>query len=234
MGVTFVTAFYLPQNLVYRDPAKYISLFEELASTGVPIILYLDNRLTDVGERLCKQYKNIQRCVYDTLDKSFVPEDVTLPVWRNKDKDTVDYMCIQLSKLRILAEVEQTVETDHLAWIDFGIYHMFNHKQLTRMWLNKIAYSSFNTEKILSPGCYTEGSKDLFNNLYWYHCGSFLLGPKGKFKPAYEEQMSIVTKNLPQITWEVNYWTMMEGYFTSYIANHNELLLEKVCDYICP
>lgn len=234
MGVTFVTAFYLPASLVYRNPDKYISLFEELASTGVPIILYLDSRLTDVGERLCRDYKNIQKCVYGILDKSYLPENVTLPAWRNKDKDTVDYLCIQLSKLKIMAEVEKTVETSHLAWIDFGIYHMFKDRSLSRLWLNKIAFSSFNTESILSPGCYTEGSKDLYHNIYWYHCGSFLLGPQGKFTPAYEAQMLIVTKNLPQLTWEVNYWTMMEGHFITYIANHSELLLEKVCDYISP
>lgn len=232
MGVTFVTALYLPSNPTYRKLSTYIAHFEKLASTGVPLIVYLDNRLTELGERLCREYKNIQRCIYDTVDISYVPADVRLPVWRNHEKDTVDYLCIQLSKLKVLANAAEFVETDHLAWIDFGIYHMFKDHPLCNLLLNKIAYSSFNTDTILSPGCYSEGTKDLFNNIYWYHCGSFLLGPKEKFKPAYEKQMSIVTNNLPQLTWEVNYWTMMGDEFTSYIANHNELLLQKVCDYI--
>jgi len=238
MGVTFVTAYYILSDNANRKTDKYVSLFEELASTGVPIILYLDNRLMDLGERLCNTYINIKQCVYGTLYKPTISDNVVLPSDRNLEKDSEDYLYLQLSKLKILAEVEQTVETPHLAWIDFGIYHMFKDKELCRLWLNKIAFSSFNTQTILSPACYTKegnpmGGKDLFNCVYWYHCGSFLLGPTGTFKPAYEHQMSIVARNLPKLTWEVNYWAMMNDCFTSYIAAHNELLLKKVCDYIC-
>jgi hypothetical protein len=232
MGVTFVTAFYLPSTPTYRKVPLYISLFEEFASTGVPIILYLDSRLPELAERLCKTYANIQHCYLGSADNSFLPENVVLPAVRNFDKDTSDYMCIQLMKLKVLAEVEVFIQTSHIAWIDFGIYHMFNDKQLCRYLLNKIAYSSCSTEKILSPACYTMAVTDPFNRIYWNHCGSFLLGKVGVFASAYDAQMALVKNNLPQVTWEVNYWCMMSDHFTSYMATHNELLLKNVCDYI--
>jgi len=239
MGVTFVTALYLPSTPIYRKLDAYISHFEELASTNIPIILHLDSRLVELGNHLCKKYSNIQHCIYGILDTSYVPTDVILPYFRNKEKDTVDYLCIQLSKLKLMKDSEQLVKTTHMAWIDFGIFHMFKEKELCRLWLNKIAFSSFKADKILSPSSYDmEYLKSLnhsFNSLhsvYWIHCGSLLLGPKDKFGPAYEAQMKAVRAHLPQLTWEVNYWVMIDEHFIRYSAIHSDIILENVCQYL--
>ena len=234
MGVTFVTAFYLPSNLIHRKLETYISLFEELAATGIPLVVYLDRRLPEFGERICREYKNIQKCIYVDLNTSFVPKNVSLPKFRNIDKDTVDYLCIQLSKLKHVSDATRFIETSHIAWIDFGIYHMFRDREICRFLLHKIASSTFPTDTILSPGCYTIELIQPFDSVCWNHCGSFLLGAKALFKEAYDVQMSIVAENLPQLTWEVNYWSMMNKYFTTYMANHDELILHNICDYICP
>ena len=231
MGVTFVTALYLPSGPLYKTLTAYVKLFKLMAVTGVPIILYLDTRLTDLGKQLCEGYTNIQ-CFFSTFDTSFVPADVTLPANRNFEKDTADYMCIQLSKLKLLRDATAYAKTTHLAWIDFGIYQMFKDHVLCHYWLNKIAYSEFQTNKIVSPSCYTLEAVKPFDNIYWNHSGSFLLGQRDQFGPAYDAQMGLVRANLPRLTWEVNYWTMMPDHFECYYGPHSDLILENVCAYI--
>jgi hypothetical protein len=236
MGVTFVTALFLPSGPMFKTVSKYFEMFAHLAGTGVPIILYMDGRLRDRGDELCAKYPNIQRCVYTTLDTSWAPKDALLPMNRNLEKDTVDYMCIQLAKLRVMAEVASSgdVLTGHIAWIDFGIYHMMKNHDVCNNLLQRIATANFPTDRILSPGCHRGGYHDLFDHICWWHCGSLLLGEKSLFPAAYARQTTLVQANLPRLTWEVNYWVMMDDAFMMYPADHNELLVQNLCDYICP
>jgi hypothetical protein len=234
MGVTFVTALYLPSEPTYRKLETYIAMFELLAATGVPIILYLDTRLESAGKELVEKYPNIQKCFYGSADMSYVTVDVILPVVRNIQKDTADYFCIQLSKLRVLNDALEHLTTSHIAWIDFGIYHMFRDRDLCHLLLNRIAASNFPSDKILSPSCWDTTQGSLWDKISWRHCGSFLLGSPNAICRAYEQQMEIVMTNLPRLTWEVNYWAMMEGAFHTYKADHNDLLLKNICNYVCP
>ena len=155
---------------------------------------------------------------------------------RNMDKDTPDYLCIQLTKLKLMAEVASmaSVTTPYIAWIDFGIYHMMRDHDVCNNLLQRIAVSNFPTDRILSPGCNSNAYYDLFEEICWWHCGSFLLGEKSRFPPAYARQTTLVRENLPRLTWEVNYWVMMNDVFTIYSANHDDLILQNLCDYICP
>ena len=34
--------------------------------------------------------------------------------------------------------------------------------------------------------------------------------------------MELVRKNFPKITWEINYWYMMNEMFSTYSSNHND------------
>jgi hypothetical protein len=236
MGVTFVTAFFLPSGPTYKTVSRYFELFESLASTGIPLIVYMDARLEEKGVELCAKHPNIQSCTYTTLDTSWIPKDALLPMVRNMDKDTPDYLCIQLTKLKLMAEVASmaSVTTPYIAWIDFGIYHMMRDHDVCNNLLQRIAVSNFPTDRILSPGCNSNAYYDLFEEICWWHCGSFLLGEKSRFPPAYARQTALVRENLPRLTWEVNYWVMMNDVFTIYSANHDDLILQNLCDYICP
>jgi hypothetical protein len=235
MGVTFVTALFYSKDLGYRKLPTYLALFDNLASTGIPIILYLDSFLKEEGNILSEKYKNIQRIIYVDLDTSYLMPNMVLPSKRYEEKDKLEYFCIQLSKFKLLEDAEKYVTTTHTAWIDFGVYHMLKDYEICRYWLNKIAHSEFYNEKILSPGCRRGYVDEVWDKVCWNHCGSFLLGPKDKFQGAHDTQMKLVKNNLPRITWEINYWTMMEEHFSHYfVITHGELLFEKVCDYICP
>lgn len=234
MGVTFVTALYLPSGPTYRKLNTYFAMFELLAATGVPIILYLDTRLESAGKVLLEKYPNIQKCFYGTVDTSYVPADAQLPIERNIEKDTTDYFCIQLAKLRVLNDAIEHIKTSHIAWIDFGIYHMLRDRGLCHFLLNRIAASKFPSDIILSPSCWDTTPQSLWNKISWRHCGSFLLGSPNAIRRAYQKQMKIVMDNLPRLTWEVNYWAMMDDTFQHYRADHNDLILKNVCDYVCP
>ena len=238
MGVTFVTALYLPAGPMFKPVDNYFENFKQLATTGIPLILYLDARLTEKGTDLCRQFPNILRCEYVTLDTSWVPNKLYLPLTRRVEKDTVEYFCIQLSKLRLLRDSAAYVKTTHIAWIDFGIYHIFKNPSTMTPFLQYIAASEFPTNKILAPGCwgfpaeYGMQRYDIWDSICWRFCGGFLVGAVGLFAAAAERQQALVMGNLPGLTWEVNYWAMMEEYFTNYRADHDHSIVTNVCQFI--
>ena len=224
--ITFVTAFFTPSS-DYRTSETYFSMFENLAATNLPIILFLDEKLIGQAERFRKAYPNVQ-IEPSTLDKSWLPPtEFVLPEKRNEKKDTVDYFFIQLSKLRHLSRASEMVTTSHLAWVDFGIFHMFPNVSRAQQLLQEISTMELPLNKVFSPSCWVYESsfpKFVRESTLWFHCGSFMVGDKTLFPDFYRRQNEIVAKNLPSLTWEVNYWAMMDG-FTPYRADHNETIL---------
>ena len=233
MTVTFVTALYLPTGPMFKSIDMYFANFERLAETGIPLILYLDERLTEKGEDLCQRFSNILHCEYVTLDTSWVPNDVLLPSTRRLEKDTIEYFCIQLSKLGLLRDSAAYVKTTHVAWIDFGIYYIFKNPEQTTECLKRIANAQFPTNTILAPGCWPLQKYDVWNSICWRFCGGFLLGTVELFTAAAERQMNLAKGNLPGLTWEVNYWAMMEEFFTNYHSeDHDDRMITNVCQFI--
>jgi len=229
MTITFVSAFYAPStSSVYRSTEFYFSMFEHLASTQLPILLFLDKTLRDQGERLLEQYPNL-KIEYTTLEKPWLPDnELVLPTTRNEVKDTVDYFHIQLSKLRHLSRASQMVHTTHLAWIDFGIFHVMNDKDYAKQLLQEIYEIKLPLNIVFSPGCWDPRTKNLeyfdHDEIEWYHCGGFMIGDTKLFNDLCEKQDALVRRYLPTLTWEVNYWSMMTD-FAVYAADHDETML---------
>ena len=232
MGVTFVTALYLPSEPTFKKLEVYFAMFELLAATGIPIILYLDTRLESAGKLLVEKYPNIQKCFYGSADMSYISADVVLPAVRNLEKDTAEYLCIILNKFRVLNDALEYVTTSHVAWIDFGIYHVLKDRDSCNSILNRIAESKFPEDKIVSPGCWDTIPGGLWDKVCWRYCGGLLIGTPEIIRKAYDRQTELVKNNLPRITWEVNYWAMMDELFQYYKADHNDLILKNVCKYI--
>ena len=232
-GVTFVTALYLPSNPIFKSVDKYFEHFKQVAATGISLIVYLDWRLVDRGIELCREFPNIIHCEYGSLDTSWVQIDIQLPYNRRAEKDTVDYFCIQLSKLGLLRDAGAYAKSTHVAWIDFGISHIFKNPEQTTESLKRIANARFPTNTILAPGCWPVGKYDVWNSICWRFCGGFLVGTVERFAAAAERQMYLVNANLPGLTWEVNYWAMMEDLFTNYDSEgHDDSMITNVCQFI--
>lgn len=237
MPVSFVTAFYKLTTGSRRSVETYFSDFEKLASLGIPIFLYLDVAFKEKGTELCKKYPNVVIPRFVTLDKSWAARPAYyLPQKRNVEKDSEDYFFVQLSKLAIMTEAALIVPNSHLAWIDFGIFHMFKDVEFAKMCLLRIHYSNFPEKKIFAPGCWfrdweTASKYDRWNVTIWRFCGSLLVGHKDLFAAAYESQTILVKKYLPLLTWEINYWTLMDERFEWSYCDHDESMLYSVCQH---
>lgn len=224
MTVTFVTAFLQPKT-AYRSVDAYFAEFRKLANTGVPILLFLD----EIFEQ--ESFPDNVRVIYSSLSTRWVPENVELPANRNPNKDTIEYYCIQLLKLKYLRAAVDVTNSSHLAWIDFGAFHMFKDPSQCKQILQDIATSDFPTKKIIAPGCWGAGQYD-WNSVCWRFCGTFLLGHRDLFEGAYARQQQLVHMKLPRITWEVNYWAEMDELFEIYTADHDDTLLSRVMMFV--
>ena len=222
---TFVSSLFLPKDGTFRSVETYMECFWALAATGVPIRLYMDPALRTYGEELERRYPNVKVLKYMTYDMDHI--EWKLPANRHPVKDTADYMSIQLMKLRLVAASSLDKESPYYAWIDFGIFHMFNDWSKAAELLQFAATRAWPTDAILSPGCWAEKDWAIWDAICWRHCGSFLLVAQELWVPAALEQDRLVRAGYPRITWEVNYWAKM-GCFRVYKADHNMSILTGI------
>jgi len=226
LEVCYVTALFLPCDgfSAHRSLDEYLACFEELARCRVPIGLYLDPKLRELGQQLSAKHSNVLVLDYLPVAKDFLSDPCVLPVGRNHAKDTEDYFCIQLMKLPLLARAarDERVAQPALAWIDFGIFHMFKDKAACRARLE--ALRLVDVSAIHCPGAWPAADYDLFERVLWRYCGAFCVGAKALFAPAAAAQDALVRRHLPLLTWEVNYWTSMSC-FRWYQADHDESIL---------
>lgn len=225
--LTYITAFI--DNSKLKTVDMYLESFEKMAQSGVPILLYFDEKYknTEYDHRILTTYPNVQIPEYITIYK-LTQEPVLLPNSRNKEKDTEDYLFIQLMKMKLLVNSLKYTDTKYLGWIDFGIFSIF--KDITRA-QEKLKYlydCEFKTDKIIIAGCYgyAEPIYNIIHIIHWYFCGGFLIGHRDLFKHAYEIQTNLVKINLPYITWEINYWYLMRDLFYKYDSDHDDTILD--------
>lgn len=224
MTVTFVTAFIRPRTS-YRSLEAYVDHFRTFASSGVPICLFLDPEVSIEGLP-----PTVQSIPW-TVDVSWIPADVQLPPTRTLTKDTCEYFAIQLEKLRVLRDATAYTHSSHLAWLDFGAFHMMRDIPRTLDCLRMIARSTFPSTRILAPGCWPPGQYD-WSAVCWRFCGTFLLGHRSLFDRAVQAQQALVEAQLPRLTWEINYWAQMEEHFEVYRASHDDTLLSRVTVFV--
>lgn len=220
----FVTAFLRPTT-AYRSVERYLAEFQTLAATGIPLLLFLDETLCDLSVPA-----NV-RVIPTSLDTSWVPPDVCLPADRNPDKDTVEYFCIQLSKLTYLTKAREYTDDPLLVWIDFSIFHIIRDPHMCGRVLRRIATSEAPHDKLLAPGCWPPGVYT-WNSVAWRFCGGFLLGHRDLFPAALERQTQLVQSQLPSLTWEVNYWAQMEEHFIVYPADHDDTMITHILPFL--
>lgn len=217
MKLTYVTAFHPVRSGI----ESYLNKFDVIASSGIPILLFLDRRCT-----LAKEYPNV-RIIPTEMDMDWIPQEVELPNQRNQEKDTREYMILMLHKLKYMSEALEHCDTPYLAWIDFGISYIFKHPSLVCDKLRSLQEFSQPLTKILSPGCW--GPVPFIRDIIcWRYCGGFLLGPRDMFPRAYDRQTELVKQHLPAFAWEVNYWACMDDYFEWYFADHNDSMITNI------
>ena len=217
----FVTALVLPRHAPpHRSLDAYFAHFQLLVDAGVPLCVFLDERIPDTLPRANHVY--VHRT---SMDGRWMDPSCTLPPNRNLTKDTVDYMSIQLSKLWFVHQATELYpDVSTFAWIDFGAFHMFHDVPKCQRALQSIAARAF-PSTIVIPGCWPRGEYPIWDSICWRFCGTFFIGERNVLRAAYTRQCELVNDHLPNLTWEVNYWTLMEEFFTWVPGDHNDLLV---------
>jgi hypothetical protein len=218
MSVTFITAFHPVRSGI----ETYVQKFDQYASLQIPIILFLDRNCV-----LPKEYPNV-KVIPSTLEMDWIPKEVSLPRQRNETKDSREYMILMLHKMKYMNEALAHCHTPYLAWVDFGISHVIRNPAVTYQKLIDLQSFSEPLTTILSPGCWGQNTKFVKDAVYWRFCGGFFLGPREVFPRAYERQTLLVKQHLPALTWEVNYWALMDELFCWYSADHNDSMITNL------
>ena len=250
MRTTFVTAF---MN-IYETPFQNKDLewrfqhFRKLAQTGIDIAVIVSRDCAYYMENLSQRYPNIRVIRAMNLSETWVYSiyqkvidegvNVDLPNSRNPLKDTTEYILLMNAKTEFLkiAIENNPFGATHYAWIDFNIYHIFGGREkIVLELLQGLSKRTMAPYFLTLPGCWGKehvNEAHLMNDICWRFCGGFLLGASELFPAAAARQKELVLAHFPRLVWEVNYWTLMEEYFTNYPSDHNEAIIYNMRQFI--
>lgn len=251
--ITFVSAYYTLESTPYFnlhpkewDPAPIF----ELARTGIQLCLYIGPTCTfeSAFEELEKECPNFRvmpyrlyfkdMWIYRALNEWKDVDSLTLPVSRNLEKDTLEYMIYMHSRHEIIEDAisENPWDSTHFAWIDFNAPRLFSKKEESFSRLLEIAKYPFQEETLYFSGCWSkldsESAKNITTGVNWRFCGSFFLGDVKSltnFAELYREYFPVYLKVHGVFTWEVNFWAWLEFNCkwtpTWYRGDHNDTML---------
>ncbi len=244
--MVYVTCYYD----IYNNPQKqseYFNWFRTLVVSGLPICVFTSEQFRD---RFLSEFPNVPTLwvIIEPLEnfemyKIGTRDGIRLPLYRNLEKDTAEYMAVQNMKSEILYKCKQIITDSVYIWIDFGIVKILpssENNTILNDFMNRLTaihnkLLSGVPNKIWIPGCWekTNFSNSNYNNVQWRFCGGFVICPSHLvetlcqhnyelFKDACENKNTI---------WEVNIWSMIEdllgenSYFHWYKGDHNETIL---------
>ena len=253
--VTFVTAFIdLNEDRdSFRKIDTYVSSFKQLALSKIPICLYVCSRNESIGIDLQLQFPNVKlmptinledTITYKVINK-FNPD---IPILENINKDTKKYIILMNTKSEFVYNVSliNPFNTDHFAWVDFGIFHIISNPETAINNLYKLSSSKLKDKLLLFPSCWSKEKSETHMNkitklINWRFCGGFFIGDKKSIQDMY----LLIINELPNfikhsgkniIIWEVNYWAWLESkhnwIIDTYHADHNDTIINIPNDYI--
>ena len=220
MAITYVSAFIDLQETREegRTPMSRFHFFEELASTGINIHLFLSYSYRGYYETVLGARENVFVDYIELADLATCADlrglSYTVPPSENKVKDTANYHIINNAKIEF---VERAIKGARFnaysyAWIDFSIGHMFRQPRDTLAYLKGAAY---NEKGLVFPGCWPihYRANELFTKISWRFCGSFFLGDRDsllKFAELYRAKFRGIVEKRGVLPWEVNIWHYLE------------------------
>ena len=157
----------------------------------------------------------------------------------NPTKDTAVYHVIQTSKTEFVKKaIDMDVyHDDKYAWIDFGIYKLFNDENQFRQHIGYISQNlgKISTDKIKIPGILHPNKNDTINDfsrVNWYFAGGFFICNKHallRFEDAVKKEFKILLKER-ELTFEVNLWFRIwrndSSIFDWYYGNHDSYIFK--------
>jgi hypothetical protein len=237
----YVTCFYD----IYNRPDKieeHIKLFQPLADSGLNIHLYTSPECSHHFKNYPKNIK-ILEIPLNMLElyNLGINSDASLPIERNLNKDTREYISLMNTKIEFLLRSSEICEDKNLIWIDFGIFKLFNNHSQCIEYLKE--YADYDFDKVNIPGCWYNNEALYLNMITWRFCGSFFVVPRNYisrfFNDSRETFSKFITTDGHILTWEVNVWNHIEfykgkDYIKWYYALHNDTMLSTLIENIDP
>jgi hypothetical protein len=220
--LTYVSCFV---NINCKEPHKThqwrMNNFINIAETGVPVVLYVDDEIREAFASTWAKYKNIalrnvnydQSWTFNVCSKY----KAHLPSNRNDVKDTFLFICLMNMKIEFVVNAvnENPFGTQHFAWIDFNLPHIFKSKVATSNYMQFLTTCKWMPGFITIPGCWEKGHgiDNIVDIINWRFCGGFMLGDGTAFNELFDlylEHFAMFMERYRRITWEVNFWTWLE------------------------
>ena len=227
----FVTCYYD----VYNSPdnfIKYMNLFNDLAISGLPFIVFTEPHFVDKFSSFPSSVK-----VYGIPLEEFelyniaMKYDRELPSQRNLTKDTHKFLAVINAKVECVLKALELCDDDTFIWIDFGILKVINNREQI---INKLLeINSKIYDKAYIPGCWSQRTVST-NSVHWRFCGGFFVIPRKHVSIFYKKCKSVLTDfcTLPnyKLCWEANVWAVVElfaeeKFIEWYHADHNDTII---------
>lgn len=225
---TFVSAFLNFNNKTDNIlDFEYFRFFTKIAKTNIPIILFLDKNEIKYANLLNNYFPNVHII---HIDSSFLlfNLDKPLPKNRNLIKDTKEYIQFMNNKIIFMDRARElnVYNTNHFAWLDFRLFHIFKNEIITSSKLIDIATRELTKKSYFAGGLTTIESK--LDEINWRFLGGFFILDSESIIKLKEETIKLI-ESIPIFTWEVNNWAIIEknnnfdfGWFQ---ADHNDSIL---------
>jgi hypothetical protein len=225
---TFVSAFL---NFANKDDNtldfEYFRYFTKIAKTNIPIILFLDKKEIKYANLLIKYFPNVH---IEYIDNSFLlfNSDKPLPKNRNCNKDTKEYIQFMNNKIIFMDHARElnVYNTNHFAWLDFRLFHVFKNEIITSSKLIDIATKELTKKSYFAGGLQSIESK--LDEINWRFLGGFFILDSESIIKLKQETINLL-ENISVFSWEVNIWASIEkntkfdfGWFQ---ADHNDSIL---------
>ena len=230
--ITYVSAFFLPADRPPTPTAEvYRSQFDRLVEAGLSVVLYLDSRL----DWTFPANVHVIRIGFEETWIHKVTHKLDLEITPLRaSKDTAGYMKIQHSKIEWLRRAGEfnPYGTKWFAWVDFGLAKLIDDATLKR--LRRLPVPD--TPRLVTPGVWPWIDHNVWNEVQWRFCGSFLMIHVDMIPALWEAYAKTVLMTLPKFTWEVNLWALMEwdGFdFGWVVGNHDTRIIPTTYDQ-CP
>ena len=220
--LTYVSCFV---NINCKEPHKThqwrMDNFTHIAKTGVPIVLYVDQEIREVYKKEWSEFNNVVLRDVD-YSKSWTYKVCSLyknnlPASRNMVKDSFLFLCLMNMKIEFVVNAvnENPFDTNHFAWIDFNLAHIFKQKTATCNYMQFLTTCKWQPRFIANPGCWERGQgiENIVDHINWRFCGGFMIGDGESFIHLFDlylEHFTIFMHRFRHITWEVNFWAWLE------------------------
>ena len=243
MTLTFVTAFMDIYGRVHNNKPNSMRFqhFKGIASTGIPIVLFIDQVNYDELLPELPLTHNVKFVIMNFEDFEFTKMtrsfgDLSLPPIRCMKKDTVEFMTLMHAKIECMVRTIQTnpFDTDHFAWMDFSLSYIFKDPSKSFDQLVWLSQQQFKSKLFVIPGCWSKGYMldQMWERILWRFCGGFFLADRESLLYLYELYMEVYPTLLQEskrMVWETNVWAYLEeknGWKPDWFsADHNDSMI---------